>query len=74
MGRYQYRYTATIKTGSYREIEVKIHFKDTYTWDQQKSTPIEGLRVSDKVLGTLHQVGLAQEYPMGGSLFYKWKY
>lgn len=69
MGKYKYWYTARIKTGTSRSIDVKVHFKDTYNWDKNKSTPIEGIRFSDRTLGTLHQAGLAREYSMGGSLF-----
>ncbi len=74
MGGYTYWYTAQVKTGSSQVVEVKIHFKDIYNWDQKKTTPIEGIRFSDKVLGSLHQSGVSKEYSMGGSLFFTWKY
>jgi hypothetical protein len=73
MGGYTYWYTARYN-GKTRSVQVQIHFEDTYNWDQNKVTSIEGITFSDKVLGTLHQAGLAREYPMGGSKFFTWKY
>ena len=52
-----------------------IYFDDKYNWDKGKSVVINGKKVFDSSLGRLHEVGLAQEYKIKGSIRYiiAWK-
>lgn len=49
-------------------FDVVWHLVDNYNWDEGKSVTIMGIRVDDTVLGRLHEVGLAHEYPIAGAL------
>lgn len=49
-----------------RRVELTFKWKDNYNWDGKKQVTIQGFTVSDKVLGRLHQVGIAKEFPMSG--------
>ncbi len=48
-------------------IKDQLHVFDRYNWDEGKKVEIVGIEVTDKTLGRLHEVGLAQEYEVHGS-------
>lgn len=49
-------------------FEGVFHVADQYNWDQGKSVTIAGVTVDDAVLGRLHKVGLAHEFPITGEM------
>jgi Tfp pilus assembly protein PilE len=67
VGGHTYKYVGNVKTKT-RILDLTFQYTDTYTWDQAKTTQILEFTFPDKVLGRLHQAGIAREYPMGGSV------
>jgi hypothetical protein len=67
VGGHTYWYTANVKT-KYRLLDLTVRFTDIYNWDKGKTTDILGITFPDKVLGRMHQAGIAREFSMGGSL------
>jgi hypothetical protein len=67
VGGHTYWYSANVKTGL-RTLDITVHFSDAYNWDKYKNTNILGINFPDKVLGRMHQAGIAYEFPMGGSV------
>jgi hypothetical protein len=66
VGGHTYWYTANVKTKT-RVLDLTVRFTDVYNWDKSKTTDILGINFPDKVLGRMHQAGIAREFSMGGS-------
>jgi hypothetical protein len=47
-------------------VSFDLNVFDLYNWDQGKAVTILGVYVPDRILGRLHKVGLACEYPVRG--------
>lgn len=59
-------------------LDYQVNMRDRYNWDSTadldhdgkpdgKSVELGGLKIEDKTLGKLHEVGLAQEFDMAGN-------
>ncbi|MBW0273671.1 hypothetical protein ATM97_26685 [Nocardia sp. MH4] len=68
--------TITPSSGAQPHIlmEYVVHMFDRYNWDGTKSTVIQGVKVTDAQLGSLHTAGLAKEFnQFGSSWIYKFE-
>jgi hypothetical protein len=45
---------------------ITVSYRDRYNWDGTKSTDIGPVNITDKQLGRLNEVGIAQNYNMTG--------
>lgn len=54
------------------KMNFRMHIFDRYNWDQGKQVEIAGIVVEDKILGRLHQVGIAKEYDIEGTGSYRY--
>jgi hypothetical protein len=46
--------------------DTTVSYRDRYNWDGTKSTDIGPVNITDKQLGRLNEVGIAQNYNMTG--------
>lgn len=74
VGTFSFSQTAqvSVKPGPNGAMEVSIDSQlrvfDRYNWDSGKAVAIAGQTITDEVLSRLHEVGLAQEYDIHGTM------
>ncbi|HLK96161.1 MAG TPA: hypothetical protein VK364_00190, partial [Hymenobacter sp.] len=75
MGGFSYAYGAEVivtpplgpvETQPKVQIRYQLHTYDYYNWDQGKAVNIGFIHITDRMVGRLHKVGLAQEYELIG--------
>jgi hypothetical protein len=73
MAGYTRSYMATVKPCQ-KTISLRVDWHDICNWDGSKTFQIQGKNYSDKILGRLHQAGIAQEFEMGGHKDFTFRY